>query len=66
NRCPDQRGLSVRMAWNPHAIASKGCKMISKTMTAGDIDAILAGTYLHLDNPDGGYCFNAPTVASSK
>ncbi|EPP9372856.1 hypothetical protein PZF67_004544 [Pseudomonas aeruginosa] len=51
---------------NPIAIASKGCKMISKTMTAGDIDAILAGTSLHLDNPDGGYCFNAPTVASSK
>lgn len=51
---------------NPIAIASKGCRVISKSMTAGDIDAILSGSTLHLDNPDGGYCFNPPAVTSSK
>lgn len=51
---------------DPFALASKGCRMISKTMTAGDIDAILAGRSVHLDNPDGGYCFNPPVAVTSK
>ncbi|HGN3118549.1 TPA: hypothetical protein ACKRQV_006643 [Pseudomonas aeruginosa] len=51
---------------NPMVLASKGCRMISKSMTAGDIDAILAGHTIHLDNPDDGYCFNPPAVATSK
>ncbi|EMG2118531.1 hypothetical protein IPC1147_30895 [Pseudomonas aeruginosa] len=57
----DQSGLV-----DPLALASKGCRMISKSMTAGDIDAILAGHPVHLDNPDGGYCYNPPAIASSK
>jgi hypothetical protein len=47
-------------------LATKGCRLISKSMTAGDIDAILAGKTLHLDNPDGGYCFNPPTHVAAK
>lgn len=57
----EHRGLM-----DPLALASKGCRMISKSMTAGDIDAILDGRIVHLDNPDGGYCYNPPAIASRK
>ncbi|MEW5511875.1 hypothetical protein ABGT16_04580 [Pseudomonas asiatica] len=47
-------------------LVTQGCRLISKSMTAGDIDAILAGKPLQLDNPDGGYCFNPPTHVAVK
>lgn len=51
---------------DPMAIATKGCKVISKSMIAGDIEAILTGTAFPLDNPEDGYCFNPPANVPSK